>query len=112
MCVLIFAGVRPQAVMETGMDIFVEQVGEVSDEFYFKNNSGPGKRYPGGPTCNFQGKDIPCLIRWSPKGSITSEILVDIISTLDHLEVFDRSTGRKPVLLVDGHGSRFEMPFL
>lgn len=60
MCVLIFAGVHPQAVMEAGMDI-----------------------------CNFQGKDIPCLIRWSPKGSITSEILVGIISTLDHLEVFD-----------------------
>ena len=39
MCVLIFAGVRPQAVMETGMDIFAEQVGDVSDEFYFKNSS-------------------------------------------------------------------------
>ena len=53
MCVHIFSGVRPQAVMEIGMNIFAEQVEKVSDEFYFENNSGPGKRYPGGPTFNF-----------------------------------------------------------
>ena len=50
MCIIIFAGIREQAIYETGMDIFCEQEGVVSDEFYFKNNSGPGKRFPGGPT--------------------------------------------------------------
>ena len=57
-------------------------------------------------------KDIPCLIRLGHKGSITSEILVDIVTTLDHLEVMDRSTGHELVLFVDGHGSRFGMLFL
>ena len=37
---------------------------------------------------------------------------MDILATLDHLRVFDRLLGRKPFLLLDGHGSRFELPFL
>ena len=86
MYILIFTGVHPQAVMETGMDIFVEQVGEVSDEFYFNENRGSGERYPGEPTYNFQRKDTPCLIRWIPKGSITSEMLVDIVESLGLLK--------------------------
>ena len=43
---------------------------------------------------------------------MTSEILRDICATLDHLEVFDRSTGAMPFFLLDGHGSRIELPFL
>ena len=81
MCIIIFAGIREQAIYETGIDIFCKQEGEVSDKFYFINNSGPGKRFPGGPTCSFRGKEIPCLTRWSPKGSITSQILIDILVT-------------------------------
>mmetsp|Transcript_12989 Transcript_12989/g.15241 ORF Transcript_12989/g.15241 Transcript_12989/m.15241 type:complete len:145 (-) Transcript_12989:100-534(-) len=67
-----------------------------------------GKRHS---PCIFQGKEVLCMIRWSPKGSITSEILTDILRELDHLKVFDRSGGKKPFLLLDGHGSRFELPF-
>ena len=50
---------------------------------YFFNNSGPGKYFPGPPTCTFHGTDIPALVRWNDSGSITSEILVEAISTLD-----------------------------
>ena len=112
MCVIIFAGLREQAVIETGMDVFAQQEGEVSDDDFFVKNSGSGKRFPGGPTCTFQGKEVACLTRWSPKGSITSDILIDIVSSLDYLEVFDRSNGRQPLLLLDGHGSRFALDFL
>ena len=112
MCVVIFAGIREQAVVDTGMDVFAQQEGEVSDDDFFINNSGKNKRFPGGPTCVFQGKEVPCLTRWSPKGSITAQILIDILHTLDHLGVFDRSGGRIPFLLLDGHGSRFAMEFL
>ena len=63
MCVIIFAGIQSQAVVETGMDIFAEQEGEGSDDNYFKNNNGKNKQYPGGPTCNFQGTEVPCLMR-------------------------------------------------
>ena len=112
MCIIIFVGVREQAIYETGMDIFAEQIGEVSDEDFFANNSGTNKRYPGGPTCTFQGKEVPCLTRWSPNGSITSAILIDILATLDYIKCVNRSNGRKPFLLVDGHGSRFQLDFL
>ena len=70
--------------------------------------------FPTGPKCKFNGKSIPSLVRWSPSGSITSDILVDALVTLDRHEIFERSCGneRKPFLLLDGHGSRFELPFL
>jgi hypothetical protein len=42
-----------------------------------KLNTGPGKVFPGGPVCSFQGKSIPALfVRWSASGGITPEILV------------------------------------
>jgi len=63
-------------------------------------------------SCVFQGKEIPCLTRWSPKGSITAHILIDIVHTLDHLQVFNRSEGQIPFLLLDGHGSRFALDLL
>ena len=111
MCVVIFAGQRENRLWETGIDIFTEMEGDVSDEHWFENNSGKGKRFPGGPSCTYQGKEVPCLTRWSPKGSITSQILVDILATIDQLGVIDRTIA-KPFLLLDGHGSRLEIPFL
>ena len=89
MCVLILAGIRKVPIYKCVMDVFAEQVGEVTDEHYFKQNCGKSKKYPGGPTCVFQGVEVPCLVQWSPKGSITSQILVDILATLDHLRVFN-----------------------
>jgi len=68
--------------------------------------------FPTGPEYVFQGKTIPCLVRWSPNGSITSDILRDAIHTLDHHDIFDRSNNKMPFLLLDGHQSRFEVPFL
>ena len=50
----------------------VKTFGEVTDTYYFDKNFGSGKLFPGGPTCMFQNKDIPCMVRWLPKGSITS----------------------------------------
>lgn len=78
----------------------------------FFTNAGPGKYFPGPPTCRFRNKDIPSLVRWNESGSITSEILVEALSTLDIMGVIDRSSNKKPFLLLDGHGSRLEMPFL
>ena len=39
-------------------------------------------------------------------------IFKEALEALDHLEVFPRANGKKPVLLVDGHGSRFGLDFL
>ena len=109
MYVIIFTRIRSQDVVETGIDIFEEQEGEVSNDDYFKKISGENKRFLGGPTCIIQGIEVPCLTRWSPKGSITSVILIDILVTLDHLKVFNCAEGRKSCLLLDGYESRFEL---
>jgi len=61
-----------------------------------------------------KNRKIPCLTLWSKKGGITSEILINVLRTLDETQIFDedRENGVKPLMLVDGHGSRFELPFL
>ena len=68
-------------------------------------NIGNLKHFPGGPECTYRGKKIPCMCAWSPKGSMTSEILKTILEILDTLEVFDRSNNVTPTLLLFGHGS-------
>ena len=45
------------------MDIFVDAEGDPSDADCFESNSGIGKRYPDGPTCELKGKQVPCLCR-------------------------------------------------
>jgi hypothetical protein len=35
-----------------------------------------------------------------------------MLQAMDELDVFDPSTGLSPFLLLDGHGSRFELEFL
>ena len=112
LCVIIIAGVKQLYEVETGLDMDATIVGDSNDSDFFEKNRGKGKLYPMGPECIFRGKTIPCLVRWSPSGSITSQILRDALQTLDYHGIFDRSTGRMPFLLLDGHGSRFELPFL
>ena len=80
---------------------------------YNKENYGPGKYFPGGPRCNFRNVDLPCYVTCSPKGSITSTILADILKFIDDRGVFPRHDNNPtPFLLLDGHGSRLEVPFL
>ena len=52
------------------------------------------------------------MVRWSPKGGITSQILSDALAHLDSYNLFCRDNGKSPFLLLDGHNSRFELPFL
>ena len=78
----------------------------------FLNNCGEGKLYPGGPTCDFRGKKVPCFIRWNEKGGMTSDILTEALKRMDHLELFFRTNNCKQMLLVDGYGSRFGLNLL
>ena len=73
---------------------------------------GEGKLFPGGPTCTYQGKQVPCFVRWSEKVGITSEILRECLAELDTRNVMPRVPGVIPFLLLDGHDSRFDLPFL
>jgi hypothetical protein len=113
MCVIIFEGEQVKLDWATGIDIQQISIGEKHDPEYFEANSGPGKLLPGGPKCEFRGKTIPCQCYAAPSGSITSEILKNCLQKLDELKLFPRVPGGpNPFLLLDGHGSRFELPFM
>jgi hypothetical protein len=77
-----------------------------------ENMRGLDKIFPCGPTCEFNGKTVPCFVGWSSKGSIASALLAAMLKIMDVSECFDRSDGINPFLLLDGYGSRFELPFL
>jgi hypothetical protein len=68
--------------------------------------------FPFGPTCKFNGIEVPTFVTCSKNGSITSQLLTSMFRKMDKLEVFDCSDGFNPFLICDGHGSRFEEPFL
>ena len=112
MCVLIIEGKRPNPSIEAGIDIRVSPTGSFSDNDFLLKNCGNGKYFPGGPECTFRGKKVPAFIRWHESASITSEILVEMLQTIDALDLFPRKEGVKPFLLLDGHGSRLQLPFL
>jgi len=76
--------------------------------------SGYGKDImPGGPSCTFRGKTIPCFVATSPKASITSVLLKQMLEHIDSFGIYDRvGNKRLPSLILDGHHSRLEVPFL
>ena len=85
---------------------------KLSDILKEENMCGLDKLFPCGPTCEYNGKTVPCFISWTNKGSITGTLLAEMLKLMDKHELFDRSDGIDPFLLLDGHGSRFEAPFV
>lgn len=114
MCVVIIEGTARQLEVELGVDYSAHWEGSVEDANFIKKNTGPGKRFPGGPKCKFQRKEVPCFVRFHQSGGITGEILLDISKTMEHYELFQhaRQQGKTPFVLIDGHGSRFHLPFV
>jgi hypothetical protein len=77
-----------------------------------EHSNGVYQMFPFGPTCTFLGVKVPTFVTCSKNGSITSQLLTNMLQTMDKLCLFNRSDGTNPCLLCDGHGSRFEEPFL
>ena len=86
-CCVIFKGVKCCVDMKTGIN-FTVKVNSISDtqQDLFKANfedeiasfeslTGKGKLFPGGPSCVFKGKVVPCFTRWSESGGMSSTIL-------------------------------------
>jgi hypothetical protein len=119
LCVVIFASER-NAIPEnwvTGIDIqkvpVMEEMENNSVVASDPSNFGKGNYFPYGPTCNFLGKDLPCLPLCSPSGGITADLLVSILKYIDDHNIFVRKeNGPKPLLIVDGHESRLDPSFL
>jgi hypothetical protein len=119
MCVVIFQGERSDLPLHVsqGIDIFADinetNNGPRDSSQFLNDNSGKGCLLPGGPECQFRGKTVPCYTTASPHGGITGEILTDLLRFMDSLELFPRTeNGPRPVLLLDGHNSRFDLAFL
>jgi len=110
LCAIIFAAKTMKHEWITGFDPLAEWLGNEEDN---KINSGDGKTYPYGPVCVFKRKEVPFFCCNSESGSITGELLTAMLKYIDDLQVFDRTTtGLNPFLLLDGHGSQFELDFL
>lgn len=100
-------------MVELGVDPFVEEInGSVSDDDYVIKNTGKGKLFPTGPECTYKGKTIPCMCQWSKNGSMTGQILKEVVETLDSYRLFDHSNGKKPFFLLDRRNLRLSEPFV
>lgn len=95
-----------------GIDIRKDLIDGSSEVEIFEKNCKEGQAMEGGPTCFFNGEKIPCFVGSSPKASITSDLLKKMLEKLDSKNIFDRSNGMMPFLLLDGHHSRLQLPFL
>ena len=62
--------------------------------------------------CEFEGKQITTFYCCSENGGITSKLLKEMLKKIDKHETFDRSDGIPLFLLLDGHGSQFQLDFL
>ena len=115
-CVVIFQSEKEEPCMgwTEGMDIrVVDPVRDEKGKIIVEENRGPGKYFPGGPVCQFNGKTVPCLTFCSESGGITAEILVKILTKFDKMDLFPRVPGGPiPVLLVDGHQTRLDPLFI
>ena len=81
MCAIIIATETVSIEVKVGIDIFTECDGIN----LLEANYGQGRYFPGGPRCTFNGNDVPCYIKASPKGSITSDILACILKWINDI---------------------------
>jgi hypothetical protein len=101
-----------------GLDISKPLIGDDDDdestdiELLFDQNCGPNQAMRGGPCCYYNGIDIPCVVGTSASGVMTSDVLLEVCTLLDNLKVYDRSTGSKPFLLLDGHNCVLDISFI
>jgi hypothetical protein len=97
-----------QDIFGEEMEALQQEINEMKDE----HSNGTDRMFPFGPTCTFNGVEVPTFVTCSKNGSINSQLLTLMLAKMDEHSLFDRSTGINPFLLCDGHGSRFEEPFL
>ncbi|KAI2504990.1 hypothetical protein MHU86_9433 [Fragilaria crotonensis] len=110
MCAIIFSAKELDENWVLGFDASAPWIGEDTDRI--GNSGGLGKPFPMGPVCNSNGIEVPTFCCASESGSITGDLLVKMLAAIDKLGVFNRSDGVPPFLLLNGHGSRFDLTFL
>jgi hypothetical protein len=97
-CCIIFQGKGDvPSTWRTGVDLIVTPIlTEDGKELNLEVNFGEGKFYP----------EVDCLAYTSESGGITGEILVEILTYFDSIDLFLRVPGGPiPMLIVNGHQS-------
>ena len=116
LCVIIITGKEEDLSVRLGIvdDDDVVAVGSIDDENFVSNNTREGMKFPGGPRCCYKGKSIPSYVTFAESGGMSGKILTEVLMHLDALSIYDddRQNGYTPMLLVDGHDSRFDVEFL
>jgi hypothetical protein len=82
-CVIIIAAAQVTAQDIMGLQRWAETIGDPAIDFE-QNSHGTDKYYPYGPTCTIFGKTISTFVTCSESGSITSNILMDVLRHIDH----------------------------
>ena len=124
MCVVIISGKRHDMLVELGVDTTKlgsltmlndkESLSLDDNIELLEQNIGHGGVFPTVPTCVYNGVRVPGYVAFTESGGITGTILTNIFRRLDDLKLFnaERDAGITPFVLLDGHGSRFEVEFL
>jgi hypothetical protein len=95
-------------VSSDDMKVLEDEIEQMKDE----HSNGVDHMFPFGQTCIFNGNEVPTFVTCIKNGSITSQLLTNMLSKMDDLELFDRSGGVNPFLLCDRDCSRFGESFL
>jgi hypothetical protein len=123
MCAIIIAAsklkltdmIGPNPLSKDAEDVSSDKMKVLNDEIEAmkdEHSNGVDHIFPFGPTCTFNESQVPTFITCSKNGSITSQLLTNMLSKMNDLELFDQRGSVLPFLLCDRHGSRFKDPFL
>lgn len=110
---VIFKGEKVVPSMAVGCDPFAD-----FDDDDYASNFGPGKRFPGLPIHDHEGKEVPVVFAATTNASMTSTVLMQIFEKMDEKGISKReydSNGKLvkyPVVILDGHVSRMGEDFL
>jgi hypothetical protein len=93
------------AAWKSGIDIRLSPVRDNDGKIAtYESNFGKGKFFPDRSTCTYFGKVVPCATYITGGGGISANILVDVLTILDSLDIFPRVPGGPvPVLIIDRH---------
>jgi hypothetical protein len=109
-CVTILPSSDLKAHHIMGIQPWIPVEGNVTEHLE-ENSGGLDKFYPFGPKCFHNGHKVSTYVTIGENGSITSDILTNVMRHLDtHLQ-WDRAEAI-PFVLLDGHGSCFRIDFL
>jgi hypothetical protein len=115
LCVVIFQSESQEIPFNwiSGIDTFATAIDDDDKGNWLRKNSdGVGKRMPYGPCYKVGEVDVPAFVTVSQPGGITGQMLADVLEYLDKLGVFPGDEGPDPMIILDGHNSRFSLPFL